>query len=296
LPPTAKKSTSALPQSRPGGKRKFSAPAVLKKPKRPRNAGLAKTKGKAKATEIVADSEEEAEESPLSDSDSDEPGDQTTDVPRRRSTRTRGQVSGSYREDSDEEESEYVPNQGGATSTNIEPQPLNDDSTDMFVEEEEEEEEKPKPLMQLAFRSLTMHDRCLCVVVEPWPPLPASAMSRTPSVAPAPQSSRTSSIAPPDFIPSIPEREETPMPLFLPDFDRRSATPAPVRFGSVFSTLQTMDEDPDPLANDDSFGMLEFSQMLNSVAGENTAGVEEDDEIDGSVLYGDADEMRSIVQ
>lgn len=256
-------------------------------------------KGKAKATDIIADSDSEAEESPLSELESDEPGDQPSKVPRRRSTRTHGQVARSYREleDSDEEEAD-VPDQNGAlppTGTNIEQQPVTDDPTEMLVDEEEEEE-KPKPLMQLAFRSLNMHDRYLCVVVEPWPPLPTIAMSRAPSVAPGTQTSRTPSIAPPDFIPSIPEREETPMPLFLPDFDRRSATPAPIRFGSVFSTLQTMDEDPDPLASDDNFGMLEFSQMLNSVAGENTAGVEEDDEIDGSVLYGDADEMRSIVQ
>lgn len=234
----------------------------------------------------------------MSELGDDDAMDQPAQAHPRRSARARKQVAGGYGEDSGDEETD-----NGETNPQEEVEPERteesiernerEDPSSMMVDDEEEEE-KPKPVMQLAFRNLTMRDRCLCVVVEPWPPLPASAMSRAPSIAPRAQTTRTHSIAPPDFVPSIPEREETP--LFLPDFDRRSATPAPVRFGSVLSTLQTMDEVEDPIADEDSFGMLAFSQMLNSVAGENTGGIEEDDEIDGSVLYGDADEVRGIIQ
>lgn len=160
--------------------------------------------------------------------------------------------------------------------------------------EVDEEEAKPKPLLQLKYQGFNIFGRCLCVVVEPWPPI--RAPSRAPSIAPLFSNvPRALSIAPPDFISSDQrasmQRERTP--LFLPDPDRgRSETPAPSGSGRIlppvplFNDAIVMDEDSD------EDGLMSFSQSLN-YAGDHGA-VEVDDEIDGAIFFGDADEAREF--
>ena len=108
----------------------------------------------------------------------------------------------------------------------------------------DEEEAKPKPTLQLTYQGFNIFGRCLCVVVEPWPPIRVA--SRPPFVAPLFSNvSGAPSIAHPDFISSgqraSMQRETTP--LFLPDPDRgRSETPAPSGSGRILP--------PVPLFND----------------------------------------------
>ena len=47
--------------------------------------------------------------------------------------------------------------------------------------------------------------------------------------------------------------------------------------------------------NEEDFGMLAFSQVLNNVASDRVAVAEDDDEMDGGALYGDADEIRESI-
>ncbi|KAI9001080.1 hypothetical protein BD414DRAFT_526393 [Trametes punicea] len=164
------------------------------------------------------------------------------------------------------------------------------DEATMHVEViEDEEEPKPKPILKLSYHGFNIHGQCLCVIVEPYPPLRST--TRAPSLAPtgliAP---RAPSIAPPDFVPSggATQRERTP--LFLPDFDKEP-TPAPT----------TRNLPPVPLFNESSEGneeeedaMVLFSQILRSV-GDHPPGIAEDeDEIEGAVFFGDADEIREL--
>ncbi|KAH9951646.1 hypothetical protein B0H21DRAFT_818089 [Amylocystis lapponica] len=160
----------------------------------------------------------------------------------------------------------------------------------------EETEAKPKPVLQLIYQGFNIHGRCLCVIVEPWPPIRGA--SRAPSLAPtgliAP---RAPSIAPPDFVPSgAAQRARTP--LFLPEYDReRSVTPAP------FMSRAQRSLPPVPLFHEDALGddsdseddgLMQFSQMLRSVGEHQAGAVGDDDEIDGAVFFGDADETREL--
>ncbi|KIM90906.1 hypothetical protein PILCRDRAFT_1146 [Piloderma croceum F 1598] len=159
----------------------------------------------------------------------------------------------------------------------------------------EEEETKPKPLLQLTYQGFNIFENCLCVVVEPWPPI--QAVPRAPSISPMfSNAARAPDIAPPDFIPSgqvkYIERERTP--LFLPDPERgTSETPAPFQ-GRMLPPVPLFN-DPADREKDDIGGesLMEFSQALN-YAGEQRGGLEDDDEMDGAVFFGDADETREF--
>jgi hypothetical protein len=160
----------------------------------------------------------------------------------------------------------------------------------------EEEETKPKPLLQLTYQGFNIFGNCLCVVVEPWPPI--QAVPRAPSISPMfSNAARAPNIAPPHFIPSGQvksiERERTP--LFLPDPDRgRSETPAPFNQGRIFPPVPLFSDPIDREKNDiDGESLMEFSQALN-YAGEQRGGLEDDDEMDGAVFFGDADETREF--
>ena len=183
----------------------------------------------------------------------------------------------------------------------------------IFDVDSDEEEKAKKPVLQLSFRELNMLDRSLCVVIEPWPALqyqttPAPSISRAGSMAPPPSrfpAVRRESEA--SFLSGSSAesgafgsglREQTPIPLFLPDHDERghSSTPAPIRFSSVFSSLETFPEsEMRGQENEEDFGMLAFSQVLNNVASDRVAVAEDDDEMDGGALYGDADEIRESI-
>ncbi|TFK43428.1 hypothetical protein BDQ12DRAFT_674963 [Crucibulum laeve] len=161
------------------------------------------------------------------------------------------------------------------------------------VDLEIEEEEKPKPLLRLNYQGFNIFGHCLCIVVEPWPIVRSSSQvtlgtglsraSRAPRIA-------SSTIAsPPEG--RIDQRAQTP--LFLPDnFDERGETPARTinQFPISFDDTETNEEESDS----DVGGMMEFSQVLN-IGGESGIGsLEDDDELDGAVFFGDADDVREL--
>ncbi|KAI0771557.1 hypothetical protein BD413DRAFT_57249 [Trametes elegans] len=271
------------------------------KKRKPKPKPRPKGKGKARADDdaISISSEDEAN---ADDDESAEP------LAMRRSKRARKAASGGYAEDVEDNMDEDMPGQhrdaededfsmvveqlgqnapvtlkheeAEPSLADLAPEPEEAEPTaanegapefTMDVElVEDEEEAKPKPVLKLSYHGFTIHGRCLCVIVEPYPPLRSG--TRAPSLVPtgliAP---RAPSIAPPDFIPSggVGQRERTP--LFLPDFDRE-LTPAPAPARSLPQV---------PL----------FSETAGHSDDEDE---EDDDDIDGAVFFGDADEMREL--
>jgi hypothetical protein len=156
----------------------------------------------------------------------------------------------------------------------------------------EEEEPKPKPVLQLSYQNFDLSGHCLCLIVEPWPSV--RAVQRAPSRALSTATLRGSSIAPPDFVSS--ERARARTPLFLPDDDddqretlripefpqQRVLPPVP-----LFNAPQQDDEE-----EDDNAELMQFSQVLNKAGTYGDAN--DDDELEGAVLFGDADEVREL--
>jgi hypothetical protein len=263
-------------------------------------------KGKGKAVQVIDASDSDLEVINVSNSEGDDAGDSNT---MRRSSR-RSASKRNYKEFDDDEENnnsgdsdEYRDDDPKIVQVKEEDVDVNNASlkpaqmTQNSMMDLDEEEKKLKPELQLDFRELHMQDLCLCVVVEPWPV--QSADASTAEVV-AGSRGRDKSKPPPSTIPprqGTVEREQTP--LFLPDIDERgrSVTPAPVRSQNIFSNLETMDDGDDQgLIEEETFGMLAFSQALNKVSGDRMGVADEDeDEMDGGALYGDADEMHGII-
>lgn len=157
---------------------------------------------------------------------------------------------------------------------------------------QDEEEQKPKLALELKYRSFSNFKRCLCVVVEPWPPLRRDA--RAPSLAPSAATGQSSRV--PTQSESRGQRGKTP--LFLPDLDDERATPGPSRSRTLppvplFDDPQ-VDRDIEETEDlDDSAAIMQFSQLLNTT-GRVTGAIEEDDEFDGAVLFADADEAKEL--
>jgi hypothetical protein len=281
-----------------------------------------KTKGKGKGRQT----EEEAESSVDDDDDGDYSPNQPDAQGPRRSGRASKKPAGIYREVDDENATSLVApplgdayDQNTAVAGSYEPrsqrQPEQSAASAMMdvdtpqgrgtVEppsvmevdlQADEEEEKPKPMLQLRYQGFSIYGHCLCVVVEPWPPI--RSMSRASSVVQV--LPRTPSIAPPDFIPSGGSSIREKTPLFLPDFESdraRSETPAPFQDRHILPPGPNFDntsffEDSDD--SDDGGGMMEFSQVL-SATGEFRAGaVDDDEDVDTSMFFGDADEAREL--
>ncbi|KAG6831138.1 hypothetical protein H0H92_012563 [Tricholoma furcatifolium] len=157
----------------------------------------------------------------------------------------------------------------------------------------DEEEEKPKPLLQLKYQGFDIFGHCLCVVIEPWPPV--RSMTRAHSVSTV--LNREPSIAPPRTVPAQEASTRGKTPLFLPDDWRDSATPAPNQRGPSVAPGSLLDprflEDSDD-SDEDGGGMMLFSQVLNN-AGDIRAGAANDDEdMDTDMFFGDADEVREL--
>ncbi|TCD68208.1 hypothetical protein EIP91_011380 [Steccherinum ochraceum] len=181
--------------------------------------------------------------------------------------------------------------------------PAPGDSSNMPLDlDVEEEEEKPKLIPKLKYSGFNIHGRCLCVIVEPYPPIRTTprAVSLAPQGVIGP---RAPSIAPADYVPpSVAAQRRARTPLFLPEEgDReRSVTPAPwgAHEERVLPPVPLFSDEPP--ADDglgDGFedgGMFEFSQILRSVGGYPAGTAEDDDEIDGAALFGDADEVRGL--
>jgi len=155
------------------------------------------------------------------------------------------------------------------------------------------EEEKPKLAMRVSYRGFTIYNRCLCVVIEPWPPLRdgSCAPSRAPSLGL--DGMRMSSIAPMEHKGRTPVAVRERTPLFLPEIDpRRSLTPAPLP-SRILPAVPLFDDpaEPENQGEDTQGGMMAFSQALNSI-GDDRAGSADEDENEGDVFLGDADERR----
>ncbi len=280
-------------------KRKGSADvsASAAKAKRPRKG---KNKSRVGRSDVASREEEDIDDH--STSSDDETISYNTQP--RRSDRSKGKARANYRVDSDDEDSNF-PDSVDEPGSNIEQQnPVavkveepdeaisGSSRPDERISQAEEgpvstidlvddEEEKIKPVLKLQYKGFSIYGRCLCVVVEPYPPMRSS--TRAPSAAPQRPRPRTSSIAPPDYEAAFDDRASVP-PLFLPDFDKErstSVTPARTLTRRATSPLFAFGEEEE---DEDGFGMMAFSQVLNSVSGEGKGGIDEDDDIDESVF------------
>ncbi|CAL1700827.1 unnamed protein product [Somion occarium] len=160
---------------------------------------------------------------------------------------------------------------------------------------EEEEDIKPKPILKLSYEGFNVSGRCLCVIVEPYPPLPARReVCLTPTGLVAP---RAPSIALADYVLSGGPEQRARTPLFLPDYDERERSQTPAPF------LREKTRPPVPLFYDEAEGeedeelgggMYALSQVIQSVGDNPAVAAEDDDEIEGAVFFGDADEAKEL--
>lgn len=269
---------------------------------------------------MVVSSEEEI----LSISDNTDSNDEDVievipEGPSRRSGRVRTRVARTYREDSEnsdhttppepknqqelstsedvemaeearvkEEEEEVV--ELSALSAQVTPDPDTNPTVSLVLDDEEEP--KPKPTLNLKYRGFNITGNCLCVVVEPWPEI--RVQPREQSTAPIFASSRSGATS----VPTSQNHKSSQMPLFLPDLeeDGQAVSESSVQPFSRSRPPVPLFNDPLPSADDDDedTDLMDFSQALNKAA-EGRQGVpDEDDEMDGALLFGDADENREL--
>lgn len=160
----------------------------------------------------------------------------------------------------------------------------------VFDVDTEAEEEKFKLSMRVTYQGFTIYDRCLCVIIEPWPTL--WDRSRVRSVAPSLAQDSINRTEIRESTPIVSIRERTP--LFLPELDpRRSFTPTPLPSRLLPSVPLFDDNNGAELEDEDAVdegGMMAFSQVLKSAGGERAGSADEDENED--VFLGDADERR----
>jgi hypothetical protein len=133
-----------------------------------------------------------------------------------------------------------------------------------------EEEEKPKPILGLTYQGFNIYGHCLCLVVEPWPAI------RSTTVPPISDSGQT--------------------PLFLPETGNDFNTEHPAEatqvnrpyLDRILKDGNVSDE------GEDVGGMMDFSQVLNNIGDARPGAVNDDDDMDGSILFGDADEFKEL--
>ncbi|KAG5725001.1 hypothetical protein E4T56_gene12468 [Termitomyces sp. T112] len=190
--------------------------------------------------------------------------------------------------------SKRTANSNHAEDVNMLDQTFRRDTPSTIELEIDQEEEKPKPVLQLKYQGFDIFGHCLCVVVEPWPPV--RSMSRVPSVNTL--LNREPSIAPPQRAQIQEPDVRGKTPLFLPDdYRERSETPAlfrdrsipPPPTGSLLDPrlLEDSDEDSDE-------GMMLFSQVLNNVGDTRAGAADDDEDMDIDMFFGDADERREL--
>ena len=186
------------------------------------------------------------------------------------------------------DDADYEPNEPSSSKRKV--------KTIQFTLVTDEEEEKPKPVLRLGYKGFSIYGQCLCIVVEPWPPI--RAPSRAPSVLRAtPALARSSSIAPPEFVSAVEARARSKTPLFLPDIDEYDGGTTPYTFSRQSlppgnaSLGENEEEDDD---DDDNGGMMQFSQVLNNTGEYRAGAIDEDEDMEGAVLFGDADEYKEL--
>lgn len=152
----------------------------------------------------------------------------------------------------------------------------------------EEEEEKPKPILGLKYQGFSIYGQCLCVVVEPWPVVRSTTVAplfaKPVSAGRAALRESSARAQTPLFLPEDPEDAET---HHHADAPRRST----INQSYLNQVLHEVDVSDD---EDDMGGMLEFSQVLHNIGGTRAGAVNDDDDMDGSVLFGDADEFKEL--
>ena len=166
---------------------------------------------------------------------------------------------------------------------------------------EEDFEDKPK-MVSLSYSGFEIPGRYLCVIVEPYPPLPKEALNRARTLEPpdvrfrAPSAVprlKETSIAPSPLL--APDRGggvtsavrfRSATPLFLPADDERERTPAPTTgpLGKAIPPVPLFNHDSD----EDEPDLLAFSQALANV--HRSSGGLDDGAEDAEYLRGDADE------
>ena len=138
------------------------------------------------------------------------------------------------------------------------------------LELEIEEEEKPKPILGLTYQGFNIYGHCLCLVVEPWPAI-------------------RSTIVPPILDPGQ-------TPLFLPETGNDSNTERPAEATQVNQPYldRILNDGNVSDEGEDGSGMMDFSQVLHNIGDARPGAVNDDDDMDGSILFGDADEFREL--
>ncbi|KAJ3789492.1 hypothetical protein GGU10DRAFT_404175 [Lentinula aff. detonsa] len=182
-----------------------------------------------------------------------------------------------------DDDDEYIPRsrtQGNARGKTIQ----------FSIEIEDDEEEKPKPLLHLKYQGFKILGSCLCIVVEPWPPI--SATSRAASVLRS--TSRAPSIAPREFITANEARARSKTPLFLPDPDERDRSVTPFPDAIHVRPLPVYDIEDGDMDDADHGGMMEFSQVLNAAGDVRAGALDDDEDMEGAIFFGDADEVREL--
>lgn len=322
------------PTSKAAGKRRSNAKAKSAAPRQPANAKKRRaTKSKFSRAAVDSEEESAASSDDDRDADRIAMPPPPRPKPRPvRSTRARIIPAGGYREEDEDEghdvqgasevpagvEMREVVEATPAPESGTDPvQPTPIDATvikredpeqtlspvppsapsDMVIDIDEDEEIKPKPILQLKYKGFDIAGRCLCVVVEPWPAIRFA--TRAPSLALS-ATSRASSIAPQDFVTSAQAAARARTPLFLPDDDDeprgRSQTPFVVPTFPQRRILPPVPafDDPADSDEDENAELMQFSQALKTASRYRTGDGGDDDEMDGGVLFGDADEVREL--
>jgi hypothetical protein len=163
-----------------------------------------------------------------------------------------------------------------------------DNTFDLSVEEDEE---KPKPALQLKYKGFSIYGRCLCIVVEPWPP--KRSMSRAPQESGGISSEKYKQKPIAQSLPTTIARAK--IPLFLADDN--DAVPDDVqRSKPVTNSWDDVDVEmwDDNDSDTENGGMMAFSQALNMAGDSRPGAMEDDNEMEGVVLFSDADEVRQL--
>lgn len=181
--------------------------------------------------------------------------------------------------DDDDDSDEYTPD--------VEMETFGRETDDTIELEIKDQEEKPKPILGLTYQGFNIYGQCLCIVVEPWPIVRSmtvgpSAMPRlitqTTQINPSP-SSKT-----PLFLPEEPEVEERPR---LAEENRSHVNQAYLK--------KVLDQDEPTSDDEDNLGgMMEFSQVLYNIGDYRAGAINDDDDMDGAILFGDADEVKEL--
>lgn len=147
----------------------------------------------------------------------------------------------------------------------------------------DQEEDGPKPLLSLEFQGFSILGHCLCVVVEPWPTIRTMA-------------------EPTRSTPTLSQDQGRPQnrdPLFLPEEpESRVNGDSGVGIGGEryvnTSYLERVLNDTNDSDDENVGGMVEFSQVLQNIGDSRAGAMNDDEDMSGSVLFGDADEHKEF--